>query len=350
MGLRVRKSIRICKGVSVNFGKTGASISFGTKGLRQTIHTSGRMTTSIGIPGTGISYVKTYNTRSRMLNTYQAQVKSNQAYENLIEVERYNETINNLRNIHKYCDEYIDWKSILDAKEPFSPGQIGPKQARALEELESYKPSFFERMIHGDRRKELEEAVERARREDLEDYENWETLNILAKQVLAGDTEAYLNVIYEMNPLNDLVEYGSDFEFGADNADEMEVEFTVNTDIVPKYSLSLTKTGKVSRKELTKTAYYDLVQDYVSSCTIRVARDIFALLPVKKVYVHAVEKRLDTQTGYMQDVTVLSVLFTREILEKLNFGLIDPSDALNNFRHNMIFLKTAGFQPVDRIS
>jgi len=350
MGLRVRKSIRICKGVSLNLGKTGASISFGTRGLRQTIHTSGRMTSSIGIPGTGISYVKTYNPRTMLQNKYQSQAKSDRVYENLIEVERYTETVNNLRNIHKYCDEYIDWERILYEREPFKPGQVGPKQARALEELENYKPSFFERMMHGDRRRELEEAVERARREDLEDYENWETLHILAKQVLSGDPDAYLNVIYEMNPLNDLVEYGSDFEFGTDSADEMEVEFSVNLDIVPTYSLSLTKTGKVSQKELTKTAYYELVQDYVSSCTIRVARDIFALLPVKRVYVHAVEKRIDTQTGHPAEVTILSVLFVRDILEKLNFDLIDPSDALSNFKHNMKFLKTAGFQPVDRVS
>lgn len=59
MGLRIRKSITICKGVRLNLGKSGASVSFGTKGLRQMIHTSGRRTTTVGIPGTGISYVTT---------------------------------------------------------------------------------------------------------------------------------------------------------------------------------------------------------------------------------------------------------------------------------------------------
>lgn len=349
MGLRVRKSIKICKGVSVNFGKTGASISFGAKGLRHTIHTSGRRTSTVGIPGTGVSYVKTHKPPGRTSNNYQTQIKSRQAYENMFEVDGYNETLNSLRSIHKNCDDYIDWERVLTLKAPFSPGQIGPKQAKALEALNNYKPSFLEKMMHGDRRKELEEAVEQARREDVEDYESWETLQFLAKQILAGDTDAYLNVIYEMNPLNDLLEYGSDFEFGTDNADEMQVEFTVNTKIVPTYSLSLTKTGKVSRNELTKTAYYDLVQDYVSSCTIRIARDIFALLPVKNVYVHAVEKRLDTQTGHIQDATILSVLFSRDILEALNFDLIDPSDALNNFKHNMKFAKTTGFKSVNRV-
>ena len=59
MGLRFRKSVKICKGVKLNFGKTGASLTVGTKGLHHTVHTSGRKTTSVGIPGTGVSYVST---------------------------------------------------------------------------------------------------------------------------------------------------------------------------------------------------------------------------------------------------------------------------------------------------
>ena len=33
----------------------------------------------------------------------------------------------------------------------------------------------------------------------------------------------------------------------------------------------------------------------------------------------------------------------------MNFDLIDPSDAMANFTHNMKFLKTKGFQPITRI-
>ena len=89
----------------------------------------------------------------------------------------------------------------------------------------------------------------------------------------------------------------------------MEVEFNVKSDaIVPDYSLSLTKTGKLSKKALTKTAYYQIVQDYVCSCAIRIARDLFALLPLNTVVVHAVEDRLNTATGHTEEVTVLSVV------------------------------------------
>ncbi|MGE9993789.1 DUF4236 domain-containing protein [Peptoniphilaceae bacterium SGI.137] len=53
MGFRFRRSVKICRGVKVNFGKTGASLTFGTKGLHHTIHTSGKKTTSVVLSGTG---------------------------------------------------------------------------------------------------------------------------------------------------------------------------------------------------------------------------------------------------------------------------------------------------------
>ena len=61
MGLRFRKSITILPGIKLNFGKSGMSVSAGVPGFRKTFHTSGRVTTSVGIPGTGISYVTTEN-------------------------------------------------------------------------------------------------------------------------------------------------------------------------------------------------------------------------------------------------------------------------------------------------
>ena len=55
MGLRFRKSVRICKGVKVNFSKSGASLSLGGRG--HSMNFGGRGTSAtFGIPGTGLSY------------------------------------------------------------------------------------------------------------------------------------------------------------------------------------------------------------------------------------------------------------------------------------------------------
>lgn len=39
MGLRFRKSVTLCKGLKLNFGKNGMSVSVGRNGLRKTFHT-----------------------------------------------------------------------------------------------------------------------------------------------------------------------------------------------------------------------------------------------------------------------------------------------------------------------
>ena len=64
MGLRFRKSVKIAPGVRVNFGKKSASVSFGGRGGRVTYSTSGRKTTTVGIPGSGLSY-STTTTKSK---------------------------------------------------------------------------------------------------------------------------------------------------------------------------------------------------------------------------------------------------------------------------------------------
>lgn len=55
MGMRFRKSIRLGKGVRVNFSKSGVGLGIGGKGLSASIGPSGRRA-SVGIPGSGLSY------------------------------------------------------------------------------------------------------------------------------------------------------------------------------------------------------------------------------------------------------------------------------------------------------
>lgn len=65
MGLRFRKSVKIAPGVRLNIGKKSVGISACVKGYRKSINSSGRVTTSIGTPVAGVSYVKTENLKSK---------------------------------------------------------------------------------------------------------------------------------------------------------------------------------------------------------------------------------------------------------------------------------------------
>jgi tetratricopeptide (TPR) repeat protein len=59
MPFRFRKSIKVMPGVHMTVSKSGIGASVGGRGARYSVHSSGRRTASVGIPGTGLGYTKT---------------------------------------------------------------------------------------------------------------------------------------------------------------------------------------------------------------------------------------------------------------------------------------------------
>ena len=64
MGLRFRRSVKICKGVRLNFNKNSWGMSVGGRGYGYSFNSKGRQTKHIGIPGTGLSYVTSSSSKS----------------------------------------------------------------------------------------------------------------------------------------------------------------------------------------------------------------------------------------------------------------------------------------------
>ena len=65
MGFRMRKSFKVAPGVRMTVTPRGVGASVGGKGGRVSVHSSGRVTKSVGIPGTGVSYVSSSGGGSR---------------------------------------------------------------------------------------------------------------------------------------------------------------------------------------------------------------------------------------------------------------------------------------------
>lgn len=312
MGLNFRKSINIFPGVKLNLSKSGVGVSTGVKGARVSLNSKGQARTTLSVPGTGIYYTKQVSTKKiakemkekvtgkgtkeAAKSTKAAAAKETiDVAANEAQVNEYLEYVEAIKSVHKDTDGYIDWERV-------NKGELQSE----------FKP--------------------------------------YAEKVLAGDIDTYFEVIDAAKPFDDLLDFGSSFEVGTDNPEVMEVEFRVKSDeIVPTLEYSLKANGSISEKELSKTNYYALMQDYVASTTIRVARDTFALLPVKTCVVHAVDTILNTATGHEEEMTLLSVEFKRDQLLTLNMAMIDPSDAITGFKNNCKFVKTTGFKPVERI-
>ena len=65
MGFRFRKSFKIAPGVKLNINKKSFGLTIGKRGAHYTINSKGKRTTSIGIPGTGLSYTSTCGGRKK---------------------------------------------------------------------------------------------------------------------------------------------------------------------------------------------------------------------------------------------------------------------------------------------
>ena len=365
MGLRFRKSITICKGVKLNIGKKGASVSLGKRGLHYTIHSSGRRTVTAGIPGTGLFYTKSINpkvskaTNNKRVSTtnkeqealLKQQEREAQLAENKRIIQEYEEYLKLVRSLHQECNEPYKWRKVVENKSPLDAKGIGENERiadqnyRAFQETFAYKYMLF---LNKSKIASLEADIERAKVADQANYESWKSIHDFAFSIVNGNTESYCEAIKSSKVFYDLADFGSEFEFGTDSSDTMHVDFTINSvDIIPKERITLTPAGNLSIKEYTKSEFYDLYQDYVCSCSIRLAREIFALLPVKRVVINVTE---DSSFDICEKKhVILAVIFVREIFNETNFKTIDPSDFIEQFKSQMDFKKTKGFSTVERI-
>jgi hypothetical protein len=60
MGFRFRRSVRILPGIRLNFGRRSTSVSLGVRGAHVTFGGSQGTRTTVGLPGTGLSYTEVH--------------------------------------------------------------------------------------------------------------------------------------------------------------------------------------------------------------------------------------------------------------------------------------------------
>lgn len=273
-----------------------------------------------------------------------------QVYENYLEV---------LQSIHRDCGNSWDWESIRASAPPARPLKSDTLETAAQEVLDGYKPTTADKVLRraDAKRQELAKAVEDARLEDEaafqealaeheEELAQWQIITEIAGKILADKPEAHLEAISEIDPFSEIEQLGSNLDFRF-HGNLVEVTLRVRDEnIIPSETKTLLKSGKVSVKPMAKSRFYALYQDYVCGAVLRVARELFALLPIEMVLVTAVGSLLNTQTGHREDHPILSVAVPRKTLDILNFDTLDPSDAMRNFVYRMNFKKTSGFAQV----
>jgi hypothetical protein len=138
--------------------------------------------------------------------------------------------------------------------------------------------------------------------------------------------------------------------FTVETATLIGCELKVNgSQAIPSEVKTLTATEKVSVKPMPRARFHEIYQDYVCGCMLRVAREVFAMLPVDTVLITASADILDARTGQTLEQPVLSAVMPRAIVLGLDFDKLDPADAMENFLHRGNFKasrKTGAFQPI----
>ncbi|MBR5246752.1 MAG: DUF4236 domain-containing protein [Clostridia bacterium] len=345
--LRFRKSVSICKGVRLNLGKKGVSISAGVPGFRKTYNfNTGKTTTSIGIPGTGIYYTDTSSPSKKKVEK-----KSGGLFGELFG-EKQSDLPSSSNNSNLYGDNTISQKITTKPVSPLysvcedtkdQPTNVPSKDGTLTEKNKPIDTVVdVSENCHTNTVSEVDESViastdeivsvtnlaekkksdeitydtikfifencdvaidwidvisHRAPTSDDVVPETWDYLHKKAVDVFDGNIDALLEIISTVNPYDDLLDYAEDFEFSTDDCSMIDVEFSI-IDI------------KLDR--LNKSAF----EDYYCAIAVRVARDTFALLPVENVNVKVMYK----------NNCLLSKVFCREWFIEQNLQGKDPSD------------------------
>ncbi|MXP08566.1 hypothetical protein [Pseudoblastomonas halimionae] len=278
-------------------------------------------------------------------------------------VSEWREHLSDLVSLHVNPNDDVNWQMLRDAPEPVSPMRRTRHEDSALAALDQFQPRFFDFLSGGSekRRLSLVDAVSEGRARDDAEHQNnlnvfdqehadWQSDKELATRLLAGDISAERDVINTMTSWADDGLIGSRLEFSITDEFLHAIAHVHTDEIVPNYRRKQLQSGKLSETKMPIGERNELYQDYVCSVSLKVAGDIFSVLPRNEVFVTCMANMLDSTTGHKVDMPIVSVQFVRPTFNDLRLSAIDPSDSMSNFNHRMKFAKTKGFSPIDPLN
>jgi hypothetical protein len=265
------------------------------------------VTTSVGIPGSGLYYVDTKNVKKKDTLKSKTKPRSDYTSDGLGNSVIHQEAISlgDKKFSHKSQDAQELYDDLQGTKDALSSSEISEsgieKMTDSTSEIigECQEESFLsvdQLFKNCDLPVNWMEVI--SNREPVSsgyDEVAWAFLHKMAAKVLAENTDAYLDIINRVNPYDDLLDYAKDFVVGVNASGRLEIEVTL-----------LNNTPKETPKEFTEM-YHAL--------SIRTARDTFALLPVEDVTVNILRK----------GEALLIKNYKREAFQYLNFDKLSPT-------------------------
>jgi hypothetical protein len=272
------------------------------------------------------------------------------------EVAAHDNQIELLVSLHKECGEEWDWLRVAATLPPIKPAASAIHEAR-FQQAWLIRPATEQAGFEAElaTAKENDRVADRAAQQRyVRAMQEWQKKLSLAVRIPTGDLTAYQEALQEFSPLAELEELGAEMEFTMHSASLFECCLTVkDSSVIPPEAKSLTSTGKLSVKDMPRARFHEIYQDYVCSAILRVARELFAILPIEHAIVTAVGEVLDTATGKTADKPVLSMVVSRVELKELQWEFLDPSDAISKMTHKGDFKasrKSGAFQAITALT
>jgi hypothetical protein len=278
-------------------------------------------------------------------------------------VAAYQEYLERITTLHVATPTVVNWHDLAAAPAPQKPIKTSKHECDARAKLERYTPNILDKLFKREdrRRNRLRTAVPEAIAQDEKDfvdastayesaYSEWKNKKDTAEEVLSGEASALLNIIRAGNLFEQISDIGTTIEVRV--TDDRGLYFDLNVigkEVIPDEKYTLLQSGRLSTRAMPKSEFFELYQDYVCSCLLRVAVEAFAATPAKAIVATAVDEMINPKNGLLEKQALLSVFIPRETLSKLNLANVDPSDAMDNFLHNANFKKTKGFEPTSII-
>lgn len=278
--------------------------------------------------------------------------------------EKHEEYLKTLVSYHLFAPNVINWNAIVQARMPNKPSFLKTKEVQARCARDDFKPGFFVRLLRQERKKirKLDDAITRAISEDYAMYqssiEKWHNataklkkMKSLAEGVLKNDNKSKISALKSRGVLNSIreVEVHTVFEV-IEGTGLVHATINISDDsIIPRKANSLLASGKLSKRKIPLSLLHSTYQDHVCSLSLRAAKEVAVTIFDNHFIVTMEVDRIDSKSGHVRPMAILSTKYERNTLDSLNFHQLDPSDAMENFDHKMDFLKTKGFREINPI-
>jgi hypothetical protein len=247
------------------------------------------------------------------------------------EVKRFEQGLAALQGLHHQCSPPIDWLHAAPIINPHEPivnwsNTLGVELKSILNEMDA-----------GDQEKVSAQALdEQLRALRLEKHraflQQTIQMRLLASNVLNGNLESYRTVLTSYNPFAPVQKFGVEISITPYDRSCIGIALLFpGKEAMPSEDKSLSTSGKLRVKAMSRVRTQEIYQNHISSCILRVGLEAFAWLPVKTVIVTALVNQIASSTGLNEKVSFFSTAIKREILEKLNMQTLSPAEAMQNF-------------------